>query len=306
MEDQFDKIVAIASVYKPIRIKDDETLDVYNHNLDSLERLCHAVIASKSGKIERLPASLGLGDGFELSIPVDHVEALKELVDRSHKESGLHIVIPLGHDISEAHIASKYAQDEHVHDDVVVYHPDMQLIADDKIIKNEPDDTEDPIEHAKKVLADIKQNMQLYQEMREKRPEVYKAVVETLKSLIEAVADQKEQEEKEAGKAQDHIDRESQKRENKESQEAQREVESQFDQAEDERAVKPEPTEDANIVAGGIDPRVLKAAAEQTEEEEVGDRNYDPSIENGDYTDSDDPEFSKSLAYVLKYGKLYE
>ena len=311
MEDQFDKIIAIASVCRPSKIDNADSLDEYNKQLNRLEKLCHAVIGSKGGTIDRLPANMGVGDGFELSIPVDHAEALRELVDRSFQESELHTVIGVGHDVIEAKIAAKYAKESGAHDDIIVYHPDMQMLEESQMTKAEPDEEEqkdikDPIEHAKQVLASIKENMPMFEAMREERPEVYKAVVETLKSLVEAVADQKEEEQKHADKGQQSIDKESQKREDKESKEFQGEVASQSKQVESSREVKPSPEGESQIVGSGIDSSILQAIANNQQEVEVGNSHYDPLIEKDNYDDEEDPQFAKKLRYVMKYGKLYE
>lgn len=245
-------ITAIAVVTSKPDIDEQSAVDTYNVYLSRLEKLCEAIVAGRAGTVVRLPSALGLGDAFELHIPIDFAESLKELVDRAWDESGLKICIGLGHDIHEAKVAAEEVMDDEDGNEIRVYHPDMDedyiheesdshlpettpqsdnlamYKAEETIIHTEkaPDQKSGPIVEAMKVLASIKQNAELYQQIQQTNPELYKGIIETLQALIQIVMDHKSEDmlddnqAKEAEKAVDHHQKKMTTEEAKEAKEA--------------------------------------------------------------------------------------
>src|SRR5579871_3444203 len=128
-----DMVTAVAVVIKGYKLEEQSDVDAHEKRLARLEKLCQAVIGSRSGTSTKLPAAVGLGDAFELTVPVDQAEGLRELLDRAHDETNLDIVVGVGHDIHEAKVAAEQALDDG--DELKVYHPDM----DDKFEESSKD-----------------------------------------------------------------------------------------------------------------------------------------------------------------------
>lgn len=333
-------ITAIAVVTTKPELDDQNAVETYNLYLDRLEKLCHAVVRARAGTVTKLPSAVGLGDAFELHIPVDSVEVLRELVDRANPETKLQIAVGIGHDIHEAKVAAESVMDHEDDGEIKVYHPDMddsyhepkdedshlpRFKSGDVLVHSEDDEDDlqkksNPIVEARKVLREIKQNSELYNQIREKNPQAYEAVVETLKALVEAVSAHKEEDARdvdEAKQSQKLLDSHQKKLDQRDVREAKstaKDVMSQIPVNEQVRS--PEHAEFENLAEepekleqGGLDSAILqemsKDNADRLHEEKSGNLLHDDSIESQDFSYSDDPEFSKALRYVLEHSDLY-
>lgn len=308
----YDKVTAVIAISSKPILDDDEQMRRYRKAVERLEQLCHAVAVHLGGVVTPLPSAFGAGDSFEIEIPADNVSCIREIVDRSVQECKVATVAGLGHDLQEARVAADNALRSD--SDILVYHPDMDDMS--KFEEEEPNlKKSDPISEAKKILADIKQNAELYEQIRLKNPEAYRAVVDTLNSLVQAVAAQKQDEQndvKEANVGQRTMDAHDKKHDTnhaRESKEAMKDVISSTPvqpSAPEPESEEPNPP---SAQTPRISPQILQGLMDQTKkrynEEKTGNMIHDGDIESQDFSYSDDPEFSKSLRYVLEHGSLY-
>jgi GTP cyclohydrolase III len=315
----YDTVTAVVVVVDHMKTDDPEVVERYTKALERLEKLCHSIAANNAGSCDKLPAAVGLGDAFEVNVPSSKVEAVREIVDRSVEEAHLDVVAGIGTDVHEAKVAAEAALDSD-NDDILVYHPDMDDVSKyDDLLDDLEKNEDDSLKEAKKVLKDIKQNAEVYASLREKNPKAYEAVVDTLRALIRAVAARKEEEqndEKDAKLAQRTIDTHGNRNDREHARQAKRAMKDAAAKVPDQPQQEDQPPEALEqsspdvVSAGKLDPDVIKAAIKQDAEESLNDDSgslmYDKSIEDGDYEYSDDPELSKSLMYILKYGGLYD
>jgi hypothetical protein len=309
----YGKVTAVVAVASCPEMDEKEKVDEYRQALDRLEKLCHAVVVNHGGTVTRLPSAFGAGDSFEIEVPADNVSCIREIVDRSVDECRVNTVAGLGHDIQEAKVAADNALRSD--SDILVYHPDM-----DDMSKYEEEDfdlkkAEDPMSEAKKILAEIKQNAELYEQVRLKNPEAYRAVVDTLQGLVQAVAAQKQDEAndvKEANVAQRTMDIRDKKHDTdnvRQSKEAMKDVVASTPVREaspQQESSEPTPP---SAQTPRMSPQILQGLIDQTKkrymEQKTGSMAYDGDIESQDFSGREDPEFSKSLMYVIEHGSLY-
>jgi hypothetical protein len=284
-ESQTDKVVAIVSVYLSNQIKDDDDLRDQNMYVSRLEKLCHAVVVSKGGQVTPVPAAMGMGDAFKLDIPVDEITCVKQLVCQAKEDESLRLCVGLGHDIVEAKYALEHAMLEGPCS-IVVYHPDME--PKEEVKKSEPER-----EKALQILQTIKQNMQVFEKMKQENPQMYSHVLETLKGLVQAVGSKKGHADKinnTGDNIQDLIDNVQSGYEDDDQDAAQEAVDAL--PKPDAVPQQPQPAEEQQPQVG-LNKQLLAAALRQ------GGKTDDS---RPDFSDSEDPEFMEALYDVIMSG----